>query len=91
MSRGMAKTNANGGIYHPGWRYELPKKMEVRVAYLELVEENGEHRMTVKDVLERAKVSWHYANAIMKEYKESDYLADPFEVQTKLSRLMVFA
>jgi hypothetical protein len=81
MLRGLAKTNLNGGIYHPGRRYELPKKMEVGVAFLELVEEkNGEHRVTVKDVAERAKVSWHYANAVMKEYKETDYLADPFQV-----------
>jgi hypothetical protein len=51
--RGIAKTNLNGGIYHPGRRYELPKKMEVGVAFLELNEEkNDVHRVTVKYVVE---------------------------------------
>jgi hypothetical protein len=55
--------------------------MDVGVDFLELIEEkNGVHRVTVKDVAERANVSWHYANAVMKEYKETDYLADPFEI-----------
>jgi hypothetical protein len=85
MLRGVSKPNANGGIFHPGRRYELPKKMEVGVAFLELVEEKGGARhVSVKNVSKRAKVSWYYAKAVMKEYKETDYLTDPFEVHDEI-------
>ena len=73
---GFTLTNTNGGMYHPGRRYDLPKKMEVGVAYLELLAEKGD-TTTIKDVAEKSKVSWFYANAVVDEYKANGYLDDP--------------
>ena len=78
MLKGHPRFNANGGIYHPGRRYELRRKMEVGIAYLELVEEQGIQNVSIQAVAEKAKVGWHFANAIIDEYKATDFLADPF-------------
>jgi hypothetical protein len=55
---------------------ELRRKMEVGIAYLELVEEKGEHNVSVTAVAKRARVGWVFAKAIINEYKDNNFLEE---------------
>ena len=77
MLRGDPKYNKNGGVFFPGKRYELDKKMEVGIVYLRLVAEVGDDKLTITSVAEKARVSWYYANKVVKEYREDGTLQDP--------------
>jgi hypothetical protein len=56
----------------------LRSQMEVGDAYFKLVNEKEVEIVTLPALVKRAKLSWVYTKAVIQEYRENSYLADPF-------------
>jgi hypothetical protein len=77
----LTLTNQNGGFYECGRHYNLGKKREVALAFLQLKDELWPSYPTITDVAKQARVGWNYANRVVGELREKGeslaHLSDP--------------
>jgi hypothetical protein len=71
--------NENGGLYKNGSAYNIVKKHEVAEKYLELKDllKDRKKEVTVRLLAKEAKVSFRFANKVMKEVKDYGEVIDP--------------
>ena len=74
---GLVVKNRNGGYYHPGTMYDLPKKMEVADIYIEMYWELFPLQPSRRRVAEKARVSPSFAERVIRELTESGNVLDP--------------
>jgi hypothetical protein len=74
---GLVCRNQNGGYFHPGRIYDLPKKMEVAEIYIEMFWSMYPEKPSRECVAVRARVSPSFAEKVMKELAETGHVLDP--------------
>jgi hypothetical protein len=74
---GLVVKNENGGYYHPGTMYDLPKKMEVADIYIEMYWELFPLQPSRRRVAAKARVSPSFAERVIRELTENGHVLDP--------------
>ena len=74
---GLVFRNQNGGYFHPGGMYDLPKKMEVAAIYVELYWTMFPEKPTCRCLAAKARVGVKYAFKIIKELSNTGHVLDP--------------
>jgi hypothetical protein len=74
---GLVLRNQNGGFFHPGTMYDLPKKMDVAETYIDMCWTMFPDKPSRERVAEKARVSPSFAEKVMKEISESGHVLDP--------------
>jgi hypothetical protein len=74
---GLVVRNANGGFFHPGTMYDLPKKMEVSEIYIAMCWDEYPMKPSRERVAAKARVSPSFAEKIMRELAETGHVLDP--------------
>ena len=74
---GMVLANSNGGYYHPGTMYGLPKKREVADIYMEMYWRLYPVKPSRERVAAEARVSPSYAETVIRELTENGHVVDP--------------
>jgi hypothetical protein len=74
---GLVVKNSNGGYYHPGTMYDLPKKTEVADIYMEMYWRLYPVKPSRERVAAEARVSPYYAEIVIRELTETGHVVDP--------------
>ncbi len=83
---GLVVKNSNGGYYHPGTMYDLPKKTEVADIYMEMYWELYPMKPSRERVAAKARVSPSYAETVIRELTETGHVLDPEELKLQWNK-----
>ena len=76
--------NQNGGLYQRGKRYDVLKKQNVALEYLQMRDEVGPSGVNISEIAKRSKVSWKYAKKVVREYETTSNIRHPEEIRKSL-------
>ena len=74
---GLVVRNENGGYYHPGAMYDLPKKLEIAEIYIDMYWTMFPVKPSRERVGARAHVSPSFAERVIRELSETGGVLDP--------------